>query len=668
MNPLHHKSYRPDIDGLRAIAILGVLIFHLDKSLLPGGFLGVDVFFVISGFLITSIIRRDIEGDGFSIVRFYERRIRRIMPAFFVVMLAVLIAAYAWILPDEIVPFGKSMRYALFSFGNVHFHSAVQDYFNSDAAQAPLLHTWSLGVEEQFYFIFPFVLLAFSKCCKSSRVIAGSLLALLLFSFIACLHKGATSATSCFFLLPYRAWEMLAGALLAYLPISFKRPAWVSAVAGWLGLGLVLASMVVVSETAFRPGVMALGACAGSMLLIFAGATPQSAFSASRLLSWGPVVGIGLISYSVYLWHWPLIAFREHYLPEATAINHAILAAASLLLGWASWKWVENPFRHTGFLSRRTIFIGWLLVALAFLGAGMFIKSSDGLIQRYNPEVRAILKARERNEDFPTDIKENWSPEMAPVYGDKSQPPSIALWGDSHAHALMPWLDKRAKEARQAVKLLSMDGQIPVPGLVVRGERDENRMRCVNESMKLILESNTIDTVILHARWAFYLEGYNEAAHEKNPTNVVSYHGQPQQTQAEREAFYANLIREGISQLLEAGKKVVLIYPVPEARINIPDFLAKRLIEGEPLVETIPLPSFADRQRQPMAALDSIPDHPKLVRIKPYERLMNGEHLIVMAGGKPLYIDDDHLSVAGLDFIEDLLDAALPSSTNQVGD
>jgi hypothetical protein len=148
MNPLHHKSYRPDIDGLRAIAILGVLIFHLDKSLLPGGFLGVDVFFVISGFLITSIIRRDIEGDGFSIVRFYERRIRRIMPAFFVVMLAVLIAAYAWILPDEIVPFGKSMRYALFSFGNVHFHSAVQDYFNSDAAHAPLLHTWSLGVEE----------------------------------------------------------------------------------------------------------------------------------------------------------------------------------------------------------------------------------------------------------------------------------------------------------------------------------------------------------------------------------------------------------------------------------------------------------------------------------------------------------------------------------------
>ena len=138
MNPLQHKDYRPDIDGLRAIAILGVLIFHLDKIMLPGGFLGVDVFFVISGYLITSIIRRDIESGNFSIARFYERRIRRIMPAFFVVMLAVLIVACVWILPAEIVPFGKSMRYALFSFGNVYFLSAAQDYFNSDAAKAPL--------------------------------------------------------------------------------------------------------------------------------------------------------------------------------------------------------------------------------------------------------------------------------------------------------------------------------------------------------------------------------------------------------------------------------------------------------------------------------------------------------------------------------------------------
>jgi peptidoglycan/LPS O-acetylase OafA/YrhL len=650
MNPLHHKSYRPDIDGLRAIAILGVLIFHLDKSLLPGGFLGVDVFFVISGFLITSIIRRDIEGDGFSIVRFYERRIRRIMPAFFVVMFAALIAAYAWILPDEIVPFGKSMRYALFSFGNVYFHSAVQDYFNSDAAHAPLLHTWSLGVEEQFYFIFPFVLLALSKCCKSSRVIAVSLLVLLAASFIACLHKGATSATSCFFLLPYRAWEMLAGALLAYLPISFKRPVWVSAVAGWLGLGLVLASMVVVSETAFRPGVMALGASAGSMLLIFAGASPQSTFSANRLLSWGPVVGIGLISYSVYLWHWPLIAFREHYHPETTHANNAILAAASLLLGWASCKWVENPFRRAGFLTRRTIFIGWLLVALAFLGTGMLIKSSDGLIQRYNPEVRAILKARERNENFPVNYDEIWNPDRAPVYGDKSQPPSIALWGDSHAHALMPWLDKRAKEACRAVKLLSMNGQIPAPGLVVIGEHDEDRLRWVENAMKLILESKNIETVILHARWAYYFHGYNTATH--------AYYGQPKQCELEREAFYISHIRDAVTNLLQADKKVVLIYPVPEAEINVPNFLASLLISGKSCVESIPLPSFAERQRIPFFALDGIPDHPNLIRIKPHTKLMNNDQLTILSGGRPLYVDKHHLSVEGVDFVKTLLDEA----------
>ena len=519
MNPLHLKNYRPDIDGLRAIAILGVLIFHLDKTLLPGGFLGVDVFFVISGYLITSIIRRDMEAGSFSIARFYERRIRRIMPAFFVVILAVLIAACVWILPAEIVPFGKSMRYALFSFGNVYFLSAAQDYFNSDAAQAPLLHTWSLGVEEQFYFVFPFVLLGLSKCCRGRLVMGLSVLGLLIASFVACLIKANTSTAACFFLLPYRAWEMLAGALLTFLPMSSMRLKWVMTLAGWLGLGLILASMILVSETGFRPGLMAVGACTGSMLLIAAGASAQGRFSAFRFLSWGPLVGLGLISYSVYLWHWPMIAFRGHYLPDPTLANHAILGLASLVLGWASWKWVESPFRRPGFLKRGTIFALWAGLALAFLGLGMLIKKTDGLIQRYSPEVRAILKARERNEDFPTEIKENWSPEKAPVYGDRSKQPSIALWGDSHAHALMPWLDKRVKESRRAVKLLSMDGQIPAPGLVVKGEHDEDRTRCVDESMKLILESKTIDTVIMHARWAFYLHGYNEVAHEKNPAN-----------------------------------------------------------------------------------------------------------------------------------------------------
>ena len=648
MNHLQHKNYRPDIDGLRAIAILGVLIFHLDKTLLPGGFLGVDVFFVISGYLITSIIRRDIEAGNFSIARFYERRIRRIMPAFFVVMLAVLIAACMWVLPAEIVPFAKSMRYALFSFGNVYFLSTAKDYFNSDAAQAPLLHTWSLGVEEQFYFVFPFVLLGLSKCCKSRLVMGLLVLGLLVTSFVACLIKANTSTAACFFLLPYRAWEMLAGALLTFLPLSTIRPKWVMGMAGWLGLGLIVASMIIVSETGFRPGVMALGACIGSMLLIAAGASAQGHFSAFRFLSWGPFVGLGLISYSVYLWHWPLIAFRSHYLPEPTHANHAILALASLVLGWASWKWVESPFRRPGSLKRRTVFSLWAVIALAFLGLGMLIKSTDGLIQRYSPEVRAILKAKERNEDFPLDYNKIWNPKNAPVYGDRGQPPSIALWGDSHAHALMPWLDKRAKESRQAVKLLSMNGQIPAPGLVVRGEHDEDRMRWVTDVMKLILESKTIDTVILHARWAFYFHGYNEATH--------AYYGQRKKSETEREAFYISHIRNAVTNLLQAGKKVVLIYPVPEAGIDVPNFLATLLINGNSCVECIPLPSFAERQRIPLLALDGILDHPNLIRIKPHMKLMNKDQLTILSGGKPLYVDEHHLSVTGVDFIKSSLD------------
>jgi peptidoglycan/LPS O-acetylase OafA/YrhL len=573
------------------------------------------------------------------------------MPAFFVVMLAVLIAAYAWVLPDEIVPFGKSMRYALFSFGNVYFHSAVQDYFNGDAAHAPLLHTWSLGVEEQFYFIFPFVLIALSKCCKRSRVIAGSLLVLLAASFIACLHKGATSATSCFFLLPYRAWEMLAGALLAYLPLAFTLPAWLSTLAGWVGLGLILASMVIVSETAFRPGVMALGACAGSMLLIFAGASPQSAFSANRLLSWGPVVGIGLISYSVYLWHWPLIAFREHYLPETTHPNNAILAAASLLLGWASWKWVENPFRQPGFLSRRTILIGWACLVLAFQLVGIAIKRTNGFAQRYSPEVQALLEAQKRNRDFPGELKEHWSVEKAPVYGDTSQPPSIVLLGDSHAHVLMPWLDKRAKEACRAVKMLTMLGQIPVPGLVLPGDHFDERKRCSEECLKYLLESPTVDTVIMHAYWSRYHSIFSKEQNKAAETEGVASHAQS--------------IHGLITILLDAGKRVVLIYPVPVAEKNVPDFLARLLIAKKPLVDSIPMPSFEGKNRSVMNTFDGLPQHPNLIRIKPHQRLIRNNQMMLMSNGEPIYIDDNHLSVTGVRYIEDLLDSAFQLVTRK---
>ena len=647
MNPLHLKNYRPDIDGLRAIAILGVLIFHLDKALLPGGFLGVDVFFVISGYLITSIIRRDIEAGSFSIARFYERRIRRIMPAFFVVILAVLVAAYTWMLPDEIVPFGKSMRYALLSFGNVYFLSAAQDYFNSDAAQAPLLHTWSLGVEEQFYFIFPFVLLGLSKFCKSRRVMGLSVLGLLVASFVACLLKASTSAASCFFLLPYRAWEMLAGALLTFLPMSSMRPKWVMTLAGWLGLGLILASMTLVSETGFRPGVMALGACTGSMLLIAAGASAQGRFSAFRVLSWAPLVGLGLISYSVYLWHWPLIAFRGHYLPDTTHANHAILALVSLVLGWASWKWVESPFRRPGFLKRRTVFALWAGLVLVFHFLGMSIKWTNGFSQRYSLEVQAILQSKKRNRDFPTEIKENWSVEKAPVYGDKSQPPSIALMGDSHAHVLMPWLDKRAKEARRSVKMLAMFGQIPVPGLVSQGDHYEDRLRCVQDGLKLVMESKSIDMVILHAYWSQYLNGV--------------YAGKDFKNTAEREAYYARCVHEMTDSLLKAGKKVALIYPIPVAGKNVPDFLARLLIAKKPLVESIPMPSFEEKNRFVMTAFDGLPEHPNLICIRPHQRLMREGQTLLMANGKPLYIDDNHLSAAGVGYIEDLLDAAFAS-------
>ncbi len=317
--------------------------------MLPGGFVGVDVFFVISGFLISAIIARDLHNGTFSIAQFYDRRIRRIVPALVAMICAVLAASWFILLPHDMEALGKSVRYVVPAMSNIQFLRNTEDYFRCTNNQFPLLHTWSLGVEEQFYLVFPLLLGALYRWRKTYWSRAAPLLILFVASLAASAWVVPNHPMKAFFLLPYRAWEMLLGALasLLILPIPRGRS---NHILGIIGLGMIVASMAFFSNDTPFPGPSALLPCVGAALLLWTG--QHGTALTRRILSTKPWVLLGLISYSVYLWHWPLIALANYTQPYTWTVR-AVIFLASLIGGYLSWRYIENPFRNARLGSRK---------------------------------------------------------------------------------------------------------------------------------------------------------------------------------------------------------------------------------------------------------------------------------------------------------------------------
>ena len=330
-------QYRREIDGLRAVAVLPVILFHAGFSVFSGGYVGVDVFFIISGYLITSILISELEEERFSIARFYERRARRILPALFVVMLACLPFAYMWMFPSQLKDFAQSLVAVVF-FGSNFLFWHESGYFAADAEIKPLLHTWSLAVEEQYYIVFPiFLLLAWrfgrNKMFWSVVVIAAISLLLAEWGW-----RNKPSAN--FYLAPTRAWELFAGSICAFLTVG--RTLKSNNVLSGIGLAAIIFAIFTFDKNTPFPSVYALVPVVGTALIILFG---RQGTLVATLLSMRVFVGIGLISYSAYLWHQPLFAFaRLGSLTEPSHILMAVLAVAALLLAWVTWRWVEQPF------------------------------------------------------------------------------------------------------------------------------------------------------------------------------------------------------------------------------------------------------------------------------------------------------------------------------------
>jgi peptidoglycan/LPS O-acetylase OafA/YrhL len=486
------RAHRNDIDGLRAVAILPVLFFHAGVWPFAGGYVGVDVFFVISGYLITGLILRAQAGAGFSLPNFYDRRIRRILPALFAMLVAASIAALFVLLPDELGTYGRSLAGAVLFYSNILYWLRDAAYFAPEAGQNPLLHVWSLSVEEQFYLFWPLILIMLAPHRRALPVVIGVLAAASL-----TLALSTTDPNVAFYLLPSRAWQLLIGAFLAAATLTPPKSAPMRNVFAIAGFALIAAAVLWPSGPALYHPWNSLGAAFGTALFLFAadgGGNVVSTVLATRL----PVF-IGRISYSLYLWHWPALVFTRLALNrEMTGIETAGVLAAVFVVSTLSWRFIEQPIRE-----RRGARISFPVAAAS--GAVLLVAAlilTSGLPSRVPTDVRAIV--HEASAPLPG----RWcAPSDACVSGDPSFTGEAVLWGDSHARALAPGLERFAAARHLRLRQLARAACPPLPELTVAAPDGAPFARCAAASraaLDWILHAPQVRLVILEARWEVY--------------------------------------------------------------------------------------------------------------------------------------------------------------------
>jgi peptidoglycan/LPS O-acetylase OafA/YrhL len=455
---LNSLKYRPDIDGLRALAVIAVIIFHCYSFAIPSGYVGVDIFFVISGFLITKIILKDQQLGNFSFAKFYLRRIRRIFPALFFMLFCSFILAFITLPSGDMLWFSRGFYYASLQISNLFFQRGV-DYFNEERNFEPLLHTWPLGVEEQFYLLTPFILLSLFRFSKNKKAPLFGLVALSLVSLVCSEYLVNTNQKIAFYSLLSRFWELGIGCLLAFSKEN-KLSSAKNNLISCAGFVAVIASFLFIKYENF-PGLAALLPCIGTALIIFSGESQQTFLA--RFLANRIFVFIGKISYSLYLWHLPLLVFYKEYTSQKTLDLAAtmVLLAIIFIVAFLSWRFIETPFRKTYTSNQKKIFsinknpfFAAALCILFFTSLGKISDKTHGLNFRLTEnkilddedldQYGSFIKAKhcgfsKQNTDFP-DIEEC-------AIGENKKDFEVVIFGDSHAGhystSAVSWSEKR---------------------------------------------------------------------------------------------------------------------------------------------------------------------------------------------------------------------------------
>lgn len=636
--------YRPDIDGLRAVAVLPVVLFHLDVALFSGGFVGVDVFFVISGFLITRIIYREVQAGIFSYGRFYERRVRRLFPALAAMLAVSSIAAWFMLMPIDYKNFVDSLVAALIFLANVQFWKET-DYFHDSVETFPLLHTWSLAVEEQYYILFPPLLILLVRYVP--RHLNWILLSLGLASLWGAQASLSSRPESAFYLVHLRAWELLVGSLLAAGMIPSIRSRALAEVTGLFGLGAIAVSFVLLDKGDSFPGVAALPVVLGTALVIHAGS--EQSTLVGRLLSLRFLVFLGLLSYSFYLWHWPIFVFVRYYLIEPfTPAQQIVLFVFALGVAWVSWRFVEAPFRAPNRLAqtrpilfRKTIIAALVLVALALPGL-----VTRGAAFRLDEPVATIAAVSKEVIPFrrpcfglsPEQVKQRGGICTLGANGE----PGFLLWGDSHALSMAHGVDMAATDLGLSGRFLARS--LCPPALNTREFR-ASEISCsdFNDAVAhYITEHPSLNRVLLVGIWSHYL----------NPDHIQDDLG------------FAAGIRRTLTMLAQQGIDVTVVAQVPLNEVDVPSMLSRSIHFERPVDIG---PTLLEHHQQTQRAeqfFRELGEEYDFEMVDPASVFCDEQECAVKSEGRPLYRDTDHLSSWGSANMEELMKKALRPASN----
>ncbi len=661
------SSYRPDIDGLRAIAVLAVVLYHAFPQWVRGGFIGVDIFFVISGYLITSIILADLEKDSFSFRSFYASRIIRIFPALTLVLLAVLSFGWIELLAREYKQLGLYAAASALFFTNLLAQSDSGNYFDAGAEEKPLLHLWSLGVEEQFYIVWPLMLVFFFR---SNRKVLIGIAGVGLFSFLIGIWLSFTAPAIAFYSPITRFFELMMGGYLSYQARnnndaveSYFRHHFFLNILSLAGAILIAMGLLLIDSKRIFPGAWVLLPTVGTALLIKAGPT---AWINRYVLQIKPLVWIGLISFPLYLWHWPLLSFAhivEGGMPAREV--RALCVFVAIALAWLTYRYLEIPIRLRKYRNNRAwqrqVALRLLLVMgmIAVFGATLFLfqglKNRIPHLQSYEQD----FSARENVDliNILAPCTSGVSHVAKCLSTGKSATEKIVVIGDSHGAALSLGLFKAVNEVNSSIELVyhSIGGCLPLRGVESYDQLGNSRgCRDDNDAMyKWVIADRSVKSVVLVSRWASRVGDATGFGSVDGGTRsgIYRYFDENGEVRGNSEVFIHGL-RRTIENLTAAGKRVFFVHQVPEFGFY-PPFCGRRPIplanwHGNANRCSISRSLVEARQSEYRSLFDAVKtDFPALVTIDPLPVFCNAAECSLGQDSSFFYRDDDHLNSAG---------------------
>lgn len=626
--------YRPDIDGLRAIAILAVLCYHLGFTAVPGGFVGVDIFFVISGYLITRIIQDRCAQGRFSFREFYWRRALRILPALLPVLAFVILVGWRVLPPSDYLNTGKASVAAATYSSNFYFWR-VGGYFDTELKLNPLLHTWSLAVEEQFYLVLPLLFVAAWRFGR--RWVQGLVVLAIVVSLGATVVLVERFADEMFYWSPFRAWELASGSTLAVYRIPTIRQRAVREAAAVLSLGLMLIPCVIYGKTTVFPGPTAIPPVVGAALAIHVGASGRNALT--HLLSMKAFVFIGLISYSLYLWHWPLVVFSKFALgwDGQGGWTALVLAPLAIACAWLSWAFVEKPFRVRNEPGRH-----WRIPVLATgsvvaAAVGGLMIASGGAPSRFSPLVRQLDSERIAHIPFiecdSRSASDDSSKSWCVIGASRSAADArVLIWGDSHALAWAPAFDDALRRVGETAIFVPASACPPMFGVKSRTEPS-----CVHQAQNVeayLRDASGIELVVLSSSWLPFFDD-------------ASMYSLEDRFGSEGNSVVANRgLNETVSELVKQRHAVVVLGPVPGAPADVPLMRVVHEINGVPLLPAKRVAEFRYKNSGLFQSLSRVSgiDGATVIDVAPWFCKKSCEYIV---DGQSVYRDGHHLSAFG---------------------